>query len=142
VPFLLTNGNAKHCVPPAHGLRANLPPLHCANWPLTHAFWPFVHGELGVRESNVCCWLIASAAFCLRIEAISLPPVAGVVAGAGEAAGGAVAFFFEDFFGDGLGDVAGAGAGADAGAGGEPPAFCAAAMRASRSAVVSMNDED
>lgn len=52
VPAEFTSGSATHCKPEAHEDKANFPPEHCANSPLTHAEVPSVHGDEFVNVSN------------------------------------------------------------------------------------------
>ena len=132
VPALLTSGSAKHLVPPAHGVTANLPPTHCANPPSTHACLPSAHEESALRPANSALRFWASLPFW---------SVKGLAPG-GAAAGGCSA----DLGGAGAGagaDLAGAGEGA----GGAlstllspfpwtPPVAPVAAMRASASCCV------
>jgi hypothetical protein len=63
VPALLTSGTAKHFSDAAQGVSWNLPPTHCANWPLTHPFSPAVHGESAVRVWNFRFSACASCPF-------------------------------------------------------------------------------
>jgi hypothetical protein len=64
VPGLLTSGSATHCSEAAQGVSWNLPPTHCANWPLTHADSPDVHGDDAVRLWNFTFSACASFPFC------------------------------------------------------------------------------
>lgn len=87
VPGELTRGKATQVNPPAQGVLTKLPPLHCANWPLTQAFSPSVHGELAVSVANFWFRDIASRPFCFVKEArrsrsrlLAVAPVAAILA--------------------------------------------------------------
>jgi len=91
VPGLLTNGKAWQVRPPAHGVSSKLPLTHCANWPLTQAFWPGVQGELAVSVANCAfSFCAASPLDSAKLDFEAEDAVAGVdAAGAGAAELGA-----------------------------------------------------
>lgn len=88
VPGELTSGKATQVRPPAQAVVWKLPPLHCANSPLTHALSPSVHSESAVRVANFWFKARASRPFCFVNDAarlsnarlLDVAPVAAILA--------------------------------------------------------------